>query len=76
MLGRALRSQKPQSPGDHAKTGKYNLELTDKVHEIPANELNRAIESISRLAAVCGDLESLRIDVESFFDTQAVLRAA
>jgi hypothetical protein len=60
----------------NAKTAKYNLELTVKVHEIPANELNRAIESISRLAEVCGDLESLHINVESVFDTQAVLRAA
>jgi hypothetical protein len=28
------------------------------------------------LAEVCGDLESLHINVESVFDTQAVLRAA
>jgi hypothetical protein len=34
------------------KTAKYNVELTVKVHEIPANELNRAIELISRLAEV------------------------
>ena len=55
---------------------KYNLELTVKVREIPANEVNRVIESISGLAEVCGDLESLHINVESVFDTQAVLRAA
>ena len=76
MLGGTLRTQKPQSPEDHGKTAKYNLELTVKVHEVPANELNRAIESISRLAEVCGDMESLHIDVESVFDPQAVLRAA
>ena len=76
MLGGTLRSQKPPSAEGHAKTAKYNLELTVKVHEIPANELNRAIESISRLAEVCGDLESLHINVESVFDTQAALRAA
>jgi hypothetical protein len=76
MLGGTLRGQKPQSTEDHAKTAKYNLELTVKVHEIPANELNHAIESISRLAEVCGDLESLHINVESVFDTQGVLRAA
>ena len=57
------------------KTAKYNLELTVKVHEIPANELNRAIESISRLAEVCGDLESLHINVEPVFDTQAAAQS-
>jgi hypothetical protein len=76
ILGGTLRSRKPQSAEDHTKTAKYNLELTVKVHEIPAKELNRTIESISRLADVCGDLESLHINVESIFDTQAVLRAA
>jgi hypothetical protein len=76
MLGGTLRSQKPQSTANHAKTAKYNLELTAKVHEIPANELNRVIESISRLAEVCSDLESLHINVESVFDTHGVLRAA
>jgi len=76
ILGGTLRSQKAQSAEDHGKTAKYNLELTVNVHEIPANELNRAIESISRLAEVCGDLESLHIDVEPVFGTQAVPRAA
>jgi hypothetical protein len=76
MLGGTVWSQEPQSAEDHAKMAKYNLELTVKVHEIPANEVNRVIESISRLAEVCGDLESLHINVESVFDTQAVLRAA
>jgi hypothetical protein len=52
------------------------VELTVKVHEVPANELNRAIESISRLAEVCGDLESLHINVESVLDPQAVFKAA
>ena len=76
MLGGTLRSQKPQSAEDHGKTAKYNVELTVKVHEVPANELNRAIESISRLAEVCGDLESLHINVESVFDPKAVFKAA
>jgi hypothetical protein len=76
MLGGTLRSQKPQSTPDQARTAKYNLELTARVHEIPANELNRVIESISRLAEVCSDLESLHINVESVFDTHGVLRAA
>jgi len=76
MLDGKLRSQKPQSAEDHAKPAKYNLELTVKVHEIPALDLNRVIESISRLAEVSGVLESLHINVEPVFDTQAVLRAA
>ncbi len=76
MLDGTLRDHMPQSAKDHGKTTKYNVELTVKVHEIPANELNRAIESISRLAEVCGDLESLHINVEPVFDTQAVVRAA
>ena len=76
MLEGNLRSQKPQSAEDHAKPAKYNLELTVKVHEIPAHELNRVIESISLLAEVSGDLESLHINVEPVFDTHAVLRAA
>jgi hypothetical protein len=76
MLEGSLRTQKPQSAEGHGKTAKYNVELTVKVHEIPAHELTRAIESISRLAEVCGDLESLHINVEPVFDTQAVFRAA
>jgi hypothetical protein len=76
MLGGTLRSQKPQSTEDCAKTAKYNLELTAKVHGIPATELNHVMESITRLAEVCGDLESLHVNVESVFDTQGVLRAA
>ncbi len=77
MLDGTLRGQMPQFAKDHGKTAKYNVELTVKVHEIPANELNRTIESISRLAEVCGDLESLHINVEPVFDdAQAVLRAA
>ncbi len=58
------------------ENGEVQSELTVKVHEIPANELNRAIESLSRLAEVCGDLESLHINVESVFDTQGMLRVA
>ena len=76
ILGGTLRSQKARSAEDHGKTAKYNLELTVKVHEIPANELNRAIESLSRLAEVCGDLESLHIDVEPAFDPQAEIKVA
>ena len=76
MVGGTLRSQTPHSAETHGKTAKYNLELTVKVREIPADELNRAIELISRLAEVYGGLESVHINVESVSDTQSVLRAA
>ena len=76
MLGGTLRSQKPQPTAEHAKTAKYNLELTATVHEIPATELNHAIELITRLAEAGGDVKSLHINVESVFDTQGGLRAA
>jgi hypothetical protein len=75
-LGGTLRSQKPQSTEDHAKTAKYNLELTANVHEIPATELNHAIELITRLAEAGGDVKCLHINVESIFDTPSELRAA
>jgi hypothetical protein len=73
VLGGTLRSQTAK---DDAKTAKYNLELTVKMHEIPANELNRAIQSITSLAEVSGDLECLHINLESGSDTQGVRRAA
>jgi len=76
MLGGTLRSQKPQSVEGHAKTAKYNLELTANVHEIPATEVNHAIDLITRLAEAGGDVRCLHINVESAFDTQGVLRAA
>jgi hypothetical protein len=76
MLEGTLRGHMPQSAQNHGKTAKYNVELTVKVHKITANELNGTIESISRLAEVCGDLESLHINVESVLDTQAAFRVA
>lgn len=76
MLGGTLRKQKAQFTEGHAKTVNYNLELTARVHEIPASELNRVIEAISRLTQVGADLESLHVNVESVFDTQDVSRAA
>lgn len=76
MVGGTLRSQKTQLEGDGAKTVKYNLELTAKVHEIPAAELSLVIGSMTRLAEACGAVESLRINVETVFNPQGVLRAA
>lgn len=76
MLGGALRSQKAQTPEDHARPIKYDLELTVKVHQVAAADLNQAIESITHLANVGGDLEMLHINVESVIDTPLVVRKA
>jgi hypothetical protein len=76
MVGGTLRSQTPHSAEAHGKTAKYNLELNVKVHALPGNELTRLVESMNRLAEICGGVESVHIKVEFVFDTHAVLRAA
>ena len=76
MVGGTLQSQTPHSAEAHGQTAKYNLELTLKVRELPGSELTRIIESMNRLAEVCGGVESVHIKVESVSDIQAVLRAA
>jgi hypothetical protein len=76
MLGGSLRRQKAQFTEGHAKAINYSLQLTARVHEIPASELNRVIEAISRLTEVGADLESLHLNVESVVETQDVSRAA
>lgn len=74
-LGGTLRSQRAQSAGQPAQTAKYDLELTAKVHGIPATELNLIIDVMTRLAAG-GAVESLHIGVESVLEAQDALRAA
>lgn len=76
MVGGTLRSKKTQSDGDGAKAVKYNLELIAKVREIPATELSLIIESMTRLAQAGRAVESLRINVETVFNTEGVLRVA
>jgi hypothetical protein len=71
LLGGTLQSQKVQ-----VATAKYNLELTAKVHEVPATELNQLIQSITHLAEVGGHLEWLHINAECVLDTKDALRAA
>jgi hypothetical protein len=44
---------------------KYNLELTVRVHELSAADLNRAINALTRLAEVGTDLQALHMNVES-----------
>ena len=43
----------PQSAKDHGKTATYNVELTVKVNEILANELNRTVEVDKPLGPRC-----------------------
>lgn len=76
MLGGNLRNQEPQSTAERAQTVKYNLGLTVTVHEMPANKLNRAIESIRHLAEVCGDLEVLHLNVESVVNSKGTFGVA
>lgn len=75
MVGGTLRSQKTVLDGG-GKTAKYNLELIAKVREIPANELSLIIELMTRLAQAGMAVESLRINVETVFSAEGVLRAA
>ncbi len=74
LLGGTLGSQK--APSSDAKTSTYNLELTVKMRAIPANELSRALQAISRLADVDSDLECLHINLESVFAREDALKAA
>jgi hypothetical protein len=72
-LGGTLRGQKAPSTKDHAK---YSLQLTARVHEIPATDLNLLLELLARLAEVGGTVESLHLSVEPVTYAQGVLRAA
>jgi hypothetical protein len=74
ILGGTLGSQRSQKP--LPKTAKCSLELTAKVHEIPASELHHAIELMTRLAEAGGDVKCLHINVECVLRGEAVLRAA
>ncbi len=44
---------------------KYNLELSIRVSEISAADLNRTISALTRLAEVGSELQTLHINVES-----------
>lgn len=66
ILGGTLwsrNSRRKDEPRQNRVT--YNLELTVKAFEVPARNLNHAIESITKLASMAGDLESLHLNVES-----------
>jgi hypothetical protein len=60
MLGGTLRGN------NHTQElVKYNLELTVRVHEVSAADLNHAIDALTRLAEVGTDLQALHMNVES-----------
>ena len=73
LLGGTVRSKESQSTGGHAK---YSLELTAKVHEIPAAGLNLLLELLTRLAEVAGTVESLHLNLGAAVDRHGVLRVA
>ena len=72
-LGGTVRGQSSQATTDHRK---YGLELTAKVHEIPAADLNLLIELLTRLAEVGGAVECLHLNVEPGTRGEGVLTAA
>jgi hypothetical protein len=59
MLG-TLRG-KCQSP----ELVKYNIELSVRVSEVSASDLNHAIDALTRLAEVGKDLQTLHMHIES-----------
>ncbi len=60
MLGGTLRG-KNHSP----ELIKYNLELTVRVNEVSAADLNRAISTLTSLSEVGKDLQTLHLNIES-----------
>lgn len=66
LLGGTIRKDGGRTSAKQPQeTLKYNLELTVKVHAVPARELNHTIESITQLADVARNLECLHLNVES-----------
>ena len=76
MVGGTLRSQGVQLDRDESKTARYNLELITKVREISATQFSLIIESMTRLAQAGMVVDSLRINVETIFKPEGLLRAA
>lgn len=60
------------------KSVRYNLELTFRAFEVAARDLNHAIESITKLAHVGGELENFHMNIESVEEkvVQSFLSAA
>ncbi len=76
LLGGSLRGPKSVSSNDQVKPNKYDLQLTVKIHGIPAQELNDIIESMAHLAEVSGEVECLHINLESAFEGKQALKTA
>jgi len=66
MLGGTLRGKNPPP-----ELIKYNLELTIRVNEVSAADLNRAISALTRLAEVGTELQTLHMHVESVLGTRS-----
>ena len=67
QMRRSLRKAEPKV--------RYNLELALKAVEITGRDMNQAIESLTRLTAIAGELESLHINVESVENVEAFVEA-
>ncbi len=76
LLGGSLRGQKAPANNDSGNTNKYELELTVRVREIPAGELNDIIQFLSHLAEVGGEVERLHINVQSAWASAEARQAA
>lgn len=64
LLGGSLLGQGTKS-ATNTKCIKYNLEVTVKVFEVAANDLNRVIGSITQIAHTGGNVQCLHLNVES-----------
>ncbi len=75
-LSRMLGSLRGENPVQELV--KYNFELTIRVNEVSAVDLNRAIDAVTRLAEVGKDLQALHMHVESVVGAhpESVLEAA
>jgi hypothetical protein len=78
ILGGTLWSRPRRTGKAPANKVRYNLELTVKAFEVAARDLNHAIDSITHLADVGGDLESVHLNIESVNENaaQGFLKAA
>ena len=73
VLGGTLWNRNQLSSPEH---GKYRLELTARVSEIEATDLNLLSELLMRLAEASGRVETLHLDVEPAIADEHVLKAA
>jgi hypothetical protein len=74
-LWRLMGGKLPSEEG-LVERARYNLDVTAKVHEIPATELEQLLRLLTRLAEAGGDVECLHINLESVLEREALAKAA